>query len=225
MLSYSTYFVVVVYLQSRIPVVVEPRPHKHRSGDLEMGSTDTLSLWREKLKGIVGDPNSNTDGSIPSRSLVLPTMVHARQLSLPPSFASQHQADTPCRQSTMPSLPHNNQRPSLSHPPVPNRHHSLPAFKHSDRPLFPLSISAPSATSVFHPQTPSSYSYSTPSSANPQSQSFSSRSSAADPQSSKGSSRHLSMMPLSSPSIEMQSTRGSDPRRAKLSKPLPAHLL
>lgn len=233
---YSAYFVVVVYLQSRIPVVVEPKFPKRRSGDLEMGSTDSLSLWREKVEEIVRAQGSNTDGSVPSRPLVLPTMTHPRQSSLPHSLASQRQSTLPAprRQSTMPSPPHSDQQPFLSLPPVPNRHRSLPAFKHGKgdhlRPLLTISVSRPLAasTSTSHPQTPSSHSYSIPSPANPQSQPFSFGPSIADAQSSNGSSRHLSMMPLSSSPREMQSAKGSPTTRstrARLSKPLPAHLL
>lgn len=233
---YSTYFAIIVYLQSRIPVVVASKLPKRRSDDLEMGPTGSLSLWMEKAKEIVEAQCSSADGSVSPRSLVLPTTVHARQSSLPHSLVSQRQStlsNAPHRQSTMPSLPCADQEPFLSQvPSVPSRHHSLPAFRHGNgahvRPLLTLSVSRPlgPSTPSSHPQTPSSRSYS-------QRQPFSFGPSVADTHSSKGSPRHLSMMPLSSSPTssprEMQSAEGIPmtprPTRARLSKPLPAHLL
>ncbi|KAG8217974.1 hypothetical protein J3R82DRAFT_6146 [Butyriboletus roseoflavus] len=130
---YSTYFAVVVCLQSRTPVAVGPMLYKRRSGvDLESGSTDSLSSWNEKIKKFFVAHGSNTDTSVSPRPLVLPTLIHARQASLP-----QHQSslpNVPPRQSTMPSLPHTGQRPPRPLPPVPSRHYSLPAFKHDNGP-------------------------------------------------------------------------------------------
>ncbi|KAH0826916.1 hypothetical protein J3R83DRAFT_4509 [Lanmaoa asiatica] len=239
---YSTYFVVVVYLQSRIPVVVEPKLHKRRSGvDLEMGSTDSLCSWNEKMKEIIRVQGSNTDTSVPPRPLLLPTMVHTRQSSLPQSSAPQREStlpNAPRRQSTVPWLPHTGQQPHPALPPIPDRHRSLPAFKHGDtphlHPLFTLSIPRPLANngSPSHPQTPSSHSYSPHPPANLQNQLFSVGPSVADVQSPKDHrdiSRHFSMMHLSSSPREMQSAEGSPTARptarARLSKPIPAHLM
>lgn len=236
MIFYSTYFAVVVYLQSRIPVVVEPRLYKRRSGvDLEWGSTDSLSSLKEKMKEIFRTQGSSTDTSVPPRPLVLPTLVHPRQ-SFPPQPQS-NLPNAPRRQSTMPSLPHTVQQPFRPLPPVPSRHHSLPAFKHGNgphlRPLLTLSVPRPLAADAYspHPQSPSSYSYSTPSPANPQNQFFSFQPSVTEVQSPRfhrGTSGHLSMMPLSSPSGETQNAEGgftTRPTRARLTKPLPTHLL
>lgn len=233
MVFYSTYFAVVVYLQSRIPVVVEPRLHKRRSGvDLEMGSTNSLCSWNEKMKEFIRVQGSNTNRSVPPRPLVLPTIVHARQSSLPQSSAPTL-PNAPRRQSTMPSVPYTGQQPLHALSSVPSRHHSLPAFKHSNgphiRPLLTLSMPRPHATnaSSSHPQTPSSHT----SSATPQNQFCTFEPSVADvqpPRDHRGISRHLSMMPMSSSPKEMESAEGSfttRPTRAKLSKPPPAHLM
>ncbi|KAF8447333.1 hypothetical protein L210DRAFT_2791200 [Boletus edulis BED1] len=235
LLLYSSYFSAVVYLQSRIPVVVEP---KRRSGvDREMGSSDGLSTWKEMLKGIVGIQGSGTDTSVPPRPLMLPT-VHTGQTS--PSLPSPQGQSTlpnpPHRQSRMSSLPHtSSQQPLPTSHSVSSRHHSLPAFKHGNVPHIRPSLTLPiphvlaSNPPSSHPQTPSSHSYSTPSSAN---HSFTFRPGVANVQSPidhRWRSKHLSMMPPSSSSPrEMQSPEGSPTTRsmrAKLTKPLPAHLL
>ena len=208
---------VVVYLQSRIPVAVEPEP---RSGpDSEMGLTDTLSSWKEMIKEVVGVQRSSTDSSVQPRPLVLPAMVETGQSS-----------------STLPIAPR--QYLSELHS-VPSRHHSLPAFKHGNvpltQPLLALPTTDPLTTyvSISQPQTPSSHSYSTPSSANPRNPSFNFGPSVADihsPRDHRWRSKHLSMMPTS-PSSPGEMQNGdwnlTTPRstRVKLTKPLPAHYM
>jgi hypothetical protein len=198
-----------------------------------MGSADSLSLWREKLKEIIGVQGSNTDTSVSPRPLVLPTMAHAGQPSLPLSSGPQRQStlpDPPRRQSTRPPLPQTGQQ---FLPSVPNRHHSLPAFKHGSGPdLLTLSMPRPLATSASppHPQTPSSHSYSTPSPASSQNRLFGFEPSVADvrsPGDHRVRSKHLSMMSLSSSPREMQGPEWSPTTRprGKLSKPLPAHYI
>ena len=222
----------MVYLQSRIPVVVDP---KHRSGvDLELGSTDSLSLWREKINEIVGAQGSNTDTNVPPRPLVLPTMAHAGQPSEPQSSGPQRQStlpNPPRRQSTRPPLPHTGQQFLPAPHSGPSRHRSLPAFKHGSGPgLHPSptwSIPRPLATSAStsHPQTPSSHSYSPASSQN---QPFSLEPNVVDtrpPRDHRGRSKHLSMMPSSSSPREMSTEWSPTTRRAKLSKQLPAHFM
>ena len=205
-----------------------------------MGSTDSLALWREKLKEIVGVQGPSTDTSVSPRSLVLPTVVHAGQPSLPLSSGHQRQStlpNPPRRQSTMPPLPHTCQQFIPAPRSVTSRHRSLPAFKHGsgpdNRPPLTLSMPRPLATSASpsHPQTPPSHSYSTPSPASSQNQLLGFEPSVADvwsPGDHRGRSKHLSMMSPSSSPREMQSagwsptTRSS---RAKLSKQLPAHFM
>ncbi|KAI9574169.1 hypothetical protein HD554DRAFT_2045019 [Boletus coccyginus] len=233
---YSTYFAVVVYLQSRIPVVVEP----NRSGvDPEMGPSDSHSLWKGKMKEIVRVQSSNTDTTVSPRPLVLPTMIHAGQPSLSQSPGSQCQStllNASRRQSTMPFLPHTGQQFFPEPHSVPNRHRSLPAFKHAPgpdlRPLLTSSILRTLATSASssHPQTPTSYSYSTPSSspAVSQNQFFGFEpvvGGLPSPRDHRWRLKHLSMMP---PSPSIQSADGSPTTRstrARLSKPLPAHAM
>lgn len=224
----------MVYLQSRIPVVVEPGC---RSGDdPEMGSTDSISSWKEMMKEIVGVQRPSIDTSVLPRPLVLPTMLDSPQSPLPRPRTSQSRSIFPnssFRQSTMPSLPCT----SRQQLPVPNRHRSLPAFKHGNEPHVPplltLPMPHPLATNAptSHPQTPSSYSCSIPSPANSQKQFFSSGPGVVDAQSPRDRrwrSKHLSMMPLSSSPREIQSAEASPTTRstrARLSKPLPAHFM
>lgn len=186
------------------------------------------------MKDIIRLQGSNAKRSAPPRPLVLPTIVHARQASLPQSAVSQRQStllNAPCRQSTMPSLPHTGQQPSHALPSVPSRHHSLPAFKHGDgphvHPMLKLNMPRPLATnaSSSHSQSTSSHSHSALSPAKPQNQFVSFEPSVAD---HRGISKHLSMMPLSSSPREIQSAEGSSTTRltgAKLTKPPPAHLM
>jgi len=192
------------------------------------------------MKEIVRVQSSNTDTSISPRPLVLPTMVHTGQPSLPQSSGSRCQSTLPNasrRQSTMPSLPHTGQQFLPGPHSVPNRHCSLPAFKHGGPGLRPLLISSiprhlATSASPSHPQTPSSYSYSTPSSspAISQNQFFKFEPVVGDLPSPTGRdhrerSKHLSMMP---PSFSMQSADESPTTRstrARLSKPFPAHAM
>ena len=225
---YSIYFAVVVYLQSRIPVVVEPKPQKRRSRDLEMGSADSLAWANGRMPETVKLQGSDSDASGPSGSLGLPAVVRARQ-SLPQSRRWPTFPEPLRGQLTMPSLPHTGHQPFHSVPSIASRHRSLPALKHNSRAdLRPLLTSCPSA-STSTPQTPSSYSYSTPSLMNAQSQSFSFGPSAADVPSSGKGTRYTSMMPFSSSPREIESAKGTPttPRstRARLSKPVPAHLM
>ncbi|KAF8552590.1 hypothetical protein OG21DRAFT_1486092 [Imleria badia] len=233
LLLYSTYFAVVVYLQSRIPVVVEPK--RRSDDDPEMGSADSHSSWREMMKEIVGVQTSSTDTNVPPWPLVLPTMLPQ---PTPPSQSTL--PNPPCRQSMMPSLPRTSQQYLPAPHSVPSRHRSLPAFKHGNGPrirdippLLTLPIPHPLVTATLssHPQTPSSYSYSTPSPANSEKQFFSSGPGVAVAQSPidhQWRSKHLSIMPLYSSPSEMQNAEGSPTTRsmrARLSKPLPAHFM
>ena len=223
---YSTYFATVVYLQSRIPVVVKS---ERRLADLEKGPSDSLFSWKEMLKEIVGTQCSSTI-KVQPRPLVLPTMTHTAQ-SPGPRPASPN---TPRRQSTMPSLPHTSKQDVLAPHLVPSRHRSLPAITHGDGPhiravlTLPITHTSPASS---HPRTPSSSSYSTPS-AKPFNQSFGLGPGVTDaefpPRGHQWRSKHLSMMPSSSSSREMRTAQGSPTTRStrtRLSKPIPAHLL
>jgi len=222
---YSTYFAIVVYLQSRIPVVAEPKPQKHRPRDPEIGSADSLPWAEARIPEAARIPEPNSDVSDPSRSLVLPAMAEARQ-SLPRSQRRSTFPEPPHRQLTMPYLPYTEHQPFHSIPPVAGRHRSLPASKHNDRadlrPLLPPC----SSISTSSPQTPSSRSYSTPSLMNTQSQPFSFGPSPGDVPSSGRSTRHLSKMPFPSSPREMESAEPTTrSTRARLLKPVPAHFM
>ena len=198
---YTSYFGILVYLQSRIPVVVEPT----KSDDYFKGRPSVLPLmdpelaeWRpSRASGSSSDsnsgPKSRVDPPQPARPL-LPLLLPQR------------------RQSTLPLY---NQPVSMG----PQRHRSLPAMHHpaggSHRLTMTLTMPAPLATQAQPHQVPP-----LPSGLQP---------GAMGSRPPRPVVRHLSMMPPPrrgrSSSDAGSSPLAESPSRSVLSKPIPSYLM
>lgn len=198
---YTSYFGMLVYLQSRIPVVVEPT----KSDDYFKGRSSVLPLmdpelaeWRPpRASGSSSDsnsgPKSRVDPPQPARPL-LPLLLPQR------------------RQSTLPLY---NQPVSMG----PQRHRSLPAMHHpaggSHRLTMTLTVPAPLATQAQPHQVPP-----LPTGLQP---------GAMGSRPPRPVVRHLSMMPPPrrgrSSSDAGSSPSAESPSRSVLTKPIPSYLM
>ncbi|KIJ58153.1 hypothetical protein HYDPIDRAFT_171388 [Hydnomerulius pinastri MD-312] len=216
---YSIYFAIMVYRQSRIPVVVDLEPHKRRPSMLPMMTDPEMAEKRRPSTGsfssdIDSEPKENVKSHVfeappevvqmPPLPLSAPITIPQRQSTLPPPPPPRRQSTLPPPpkpQSTFPPLlPSTSALPVPPLPPTAQRHISLPHLKHGhasgSRHALTVTITAPLAPqsqsqSPSHSRSRSSLS---PSSSHPANL----QPGAVDPQASRQGARHLSMMPPSS---------------------------
>ncbi|KIK97496.1 hypothetical protein PAXRUDRAFT_824889 [Paxillus rubicundulus Ve08.2h10] len=147
---YSTYFAIMIYRQSRIPVVVDTAPRKGRGSmlsmdvDLEVAEETRLSAgsasspdakFKQTVKThVLGTPVQAAQHQTPHLPLLLPATLGCRRSTLPPPPRRQSTSPyQPRRQSTLPSSPQASDAQAV--PPLPtirNRHMSLPPPKNGN---------------------------------------------------------------------------------------------
>ncbi|KAF8838330.1 hypothetical protein BDN67DRAFT_1070797 [Paxillus ammoniavirescens] len=148
---YSTYFAIMVYRRSRIPVFVDAAPRKGHGSMLSMDvdsemaeetrfSTGSVSSpdaeFKQTVKThVLGTPIRAMQHQTPPLPLLLPATLGRRQSTLPPPPRRQSTSPPqPRRQSTLPSSLSASQVQDV--PPLPiihNRHMSLPPLKNGNR--------------------------------------------------------------------------------------------
>ncbi|KIJ59204.1 hypothetical protein HYDPIDRAFT_33435 [Hydnomerulius pinastri MD-312] len=224
---YSTYFAIMVYRQSRIPVVADPEPPKGRPSMLPVMTDPEMA---EKRRPSTGSFSSEIDGEskgnvkahvfelppevvqMPALPLSAPVAIPQRQSTLPPPPRRQSTLPSPPRrQSTLPPPPKRQSTfppplPSTHAPPVPalpptaQRHMSLPHLKHSQGSgsRHAITVTIPAPLAPQSQSQSPSHSRSQSSLSPSSSHPVNLQPGAVDPRALRQGARHLSMMPPSS---------------------------
>ncbi|KIJ59200.1 hypothetical protein HYDPIDRAFT_33430 [Hydnomerulius pinastri MD-312] len=221
---YSTYFAIMVYRQSRIPVVVDLEPHQGRPSMLPMMTDPEMAGERRPSTGsFSSEIDSESKGNVkahvfeappevvqmPPLPLSVPITIPQRQSTLPPPPRRQSTLPPPPRrQSTLPPSPKRQSTfppplPSTHAPPVPplppiaQRHMSLPHLKHGrgSGSRHAITVTVPAPLAPQSQLQSPSHSRSQSSLSPSSSHPVNLQPGAVDPRVSRQGARHLSMMP------------------------------